>query len=224
MSHPHRDRSPSVRVGFDDRLAAEAVRVLEADGSAPIHNAGAEAAAREAAVEFEPRIVHRARALPERPPLTEALRQVSHAAGVMVVTGLVAAAIIGATATRTALGPGGEAPANFFWVLLSLLGIQTVMLLGWAVVMLMRPRTLAGGSLAAGPCSDSISWDAAAVEITSAQTLSSSEVRMTARRWERKSGLPPVSKTGLEARSDWAAGTMTEPAPRLGVPLRVRRN
>lgn len=134
-------------ITFADRLLAEAVRVHEQGGSAPIEHDGAQAAARAAGGDFEARVVRRARALPEAKALDDALHQVRRAALLAVFVGTVLAVAGGAGAARAALAVAPGHAVNFFLLLIGLLGLQTLLLLGWLIMIGARPHALAAGSL-----------------------------------------------------------------------------
>jgi len=137
------------RASFAPRLLAEAVRRWERDtGSAPAEDQAAKTA-RDAGGDLELRIVNRARNVSQSHPISEAIARVHRASGFVVLTAAILALITGAAAARGALGPERDEPVNFFWVLLSLLGLQTLLLLGWMVILLIRPGSsaLAAASL-----------------------------------------------------------------------------
>ena len=142
-------------VGPDDRLLAEAVRAFEEDGALPVNEPPAEALARRLGGRLEARISHRGAALSVASALRDALHTVRRLLGWTVVGWMVVASLTGAGAVRAGLGGASGEPINVFWVLLSLLGIQTLLLFGWAFVALVHPASLgatplAGAVLAAG--------------------------------------------------------------------------
>ncbi|MHC5002613.1 MAG: DUF2868 domain-containing protein [Planctomycetota bacterium] len=132
---------------FDDRLLAEAVRFHEADGAEPVHDAAAEELARDAGGSLEQRVVCRARLLDVSGALVDAMGHCVRSAATVVLVGLVLAAAGGAGAARASLGTSGDDPVNIFLVLVGLLVLQTVLLLVWLAMILVRPAALAGGSL-----------------------------------------------------------------------------
>ena len=136
---------PPLRV--EDRLLAEAVRALEHDGRAPLQDPAADARAVEAGGDLERRITVRARALAQAPKLDEALRHVRQASGLVVAAAVVLALVAGGATARAILEADRGRPVNFFWALGGAVGVQTVLLVAWALLMLLRPRALAAGSL-----------------------------------------------------------------------------
>ncbi len=137
-----------------DRLLAEAVRAYEEDGSSPLGEQDADTAGRQAGGDLEHRLVARARALSVAGPLREALRHVRQATSLIVVVGVVLAAVAGAATARAALSGEPAVPVNFFWVLGGVLGVQSAVLLLWVVLVLIGPAaaagSLGGGALALG--------------------------------------------------------------------------
>ena len=85
-----------------DRLLAEAVRAYEEDGSSPLGEQDADTVGRQAGGDREHRVVARARALSVAGPLREALRHVRQATSLIVVVGVVLAAVAGAARKTTA--------------------------------------------------------------------------------------------------------------------------
>lgn len=149
---PEHPRAP---IRLADRLLAEAMRAAEQDGAALRDEAAAEEAARDRGGDLERRIVHRAAGASIAKPLVAALRHVRQATGWIVLIGIVLALIAGAGAVRAAIGAPRTEPINFFWLLASLLGVQTLLLLVWVVLMIAWPRSagvspLGGAALALG--------------------------------------------------------------------------
>ncbi|MDY7109728.1 MAG: DUF2868 domain-containing protein, partial [Planctomycetota bacterium] len=147
-----RSRAP---IRLRDRLLAEALRAVERDGSGLRKETEAEAEARSEGGDFERRIVQRAVASSIADPLATALRRVRQTTGWIVFIGMVLALLAGAGAVRAAIGAPRTEPINFFWLLASLLGVQTLLLLIWLVLMLAWPRSagvspLGGLALAVG--------------------------------------------------------------------------
>ena len=148
MSRPSQDeRGRGPRPGFADRLLAESVRALEHDGARPLEEPQAEGSAVEGGGDFEARLAARARSLSAATPLEQALRQTGQIMVLMLVVGLLLAAVAGASAARASLATEGDAPVNVFWALAGLLGIQTLLLVAWLVVMAKAPGALADFSL-----------------------------------------------------------------------------
>lgn len=128
-------------IGFTDRLLAEAVCAAEREGATDQRQA--DDAARVAGGDFETRIVVRARSLAMAEPLREALRQVRRATTLIGVVIMLVAVLAGLAAARAALR---EQTVNFFWAVGGLLGIQTILLAAWALMMWRGPAALSGGS------------------------------------------------------------------------------
>ncbi|MBK8906438.1 MAG: DUF2868 domain-containing protein [Rhodospirillales bacterium] len=143
------------RIGIGERVLAEAVRVHEEGRGATLHEPQADAAGRSAGGDLERRIVVRAGAVSVAHGLRQALAQLRGATIAAVVIAAAVAAVAGATAARLALGASAGEPANFFWVLGSLLGVHTLALLVWIVIICLRPGDtvtglLGGAALALG--------------------------------------------------------------------------
>ncbi|MEX0654262.1 MAG: DUF2868 domain-containing protein [Phycisphaeraceae bacterium] len=147
------------------RVLAEAVRAYEAaaPGGAGVDDRAAEAAGRAVGGDFERRLVARAAALPAAGKLSQALDRVTRAGKWAVVVGVVLMAVAGAGAARGAMAVsvdggasggggisgGGGQTVNVFWALGALLGVQTLLLLGWLVAMVGWPGGAGQGSLGA---------------------------------------------------------------------------
>jgi hypothetical protein len=130
---------PDGSIDLSDRLLAEAVRFAERDGAALHDEPAADKAGRAAGGDLETRIVRRAAALSAAPTLRDELSAVHRVSSWIVLVGFVLAIVTGAGAARAALGTVHAEPVNFFWVLASLLGVQSLLLVGWFVVMTARP-------------------------------------------------------------------------------------
>jgi hypothetical protein len=134
-------------IGFPDRLLAEAVRALERDGAQPIDDPRAESEAAGAGGDFEQRVAIRARSLDVSRGLGEALGRTRQVIGVIMAVGMLLAAVAGAAAARASLSTADDAPVNIYWALGGLLGIQTLLLAVWFVLIIKGPSALAGASL-----------------------------------------------------------------------------
>ncbi len=141
-------RAPAPAV-FADRLLAESVRALEHDGAAPIIEPDAEQSAIAGGGDFEQRIVRRAGGLSLAGEMRAALHHVDRATFTIVALLVVLALAAGAGAGRALLDVERETPVNFFRLLGGLVGVQTVLLVVWFMVMLLKPTALATGSLGA---------------------------------------------------------------------------
>ncbi len=138
-----------------DRLLAEALCAYERDGAEPLDEAAADEKARRSGGDFEHRVVHRATAVTIAGKLSGGLRSVKQATAWIILAGVILAGVTGAGAARAALGAPRDEPVNFFWVFVSLLGLQTVLLLAWFALMLLARRSvnvspLGGAALALG--------------------------------------------------------------------------
>ncbi len=120
---------------------------MEQDGAAAIDEPEAQTSAIESGGGFEQRLVARAGALSIAGELGTSLRRVDRTAATVVAVLVLLALAAGAGAGRALLDVPREVPVNFFRLLGGLVGIQTVLLVAWFVVMLVRPSALARGSL-----------------------------------------------------------------------------
>ncbi len=132
---------------LEERLLAEAVRTHEDAQGYVIDDPQAEALARESAGDFEHRIMVRAQSLEIAPTLKSALQHLRQMFQLLLVVSLVIAVVSGATAAQVALGAKSDQPVNFFWVLGGILGVQTIALLAWLILMMVRPSGMSTGSL-----------------------------------------------------------------------------
>ncbi|MEX0884977.1 MAG: DUF2868 domain-containing protein [Phycisphaeraceae bacterium] len=127
------------RVGGQDRLLVEMVRVREQLEGRGLGGAeAAEATARDVGGSFDTRLVARARALPEARVLTQAVQRTGAGMRALVGVALLAAALAGFGAAGAALQPTVGDTVNIYPAMVGLLGVQMVMLLGWAALMLVR--------------------------------------------------------------------------------------
>jgi len=114
---------------------SEAIRLRE-EQAGPLEDLEANRVARHAGGSLTARIEHRARQLAQRDGLTEALRHWQQGARLALIALLVLALFSGAGLAFTALGDG-QVPVNVFWALGSLLGLDLILLLGWALGLLL---------------------------------------------------------------------------------------
>jgi hypothetical protein len=133
----------------DDRLLADAVRALEHDGQALINDPAAAEVGRHTGDDLESRIIGRADALPIAARLRTAVHELQRVFITIAVVALVAAGLAGAATMRAALGGSSDEPTNVFVVLGSILLLQTLLLFLWLAVLIVRPRTVATGSIGA---------------------------------------------------------------------------
>ncbi|WP_420234252.1 DUF2868 domain-containing protein [Pseudomonas sp. ABY48] len=112
----------------------ETIRLRE-EHAGPLEDQEANRLARAAGGDLSTRIRHRARWLAERDGLTEALRHWLQGARLALIALALLAVISGAGLGFAALGDG-QTPVNVFWALGSLLGLNLVLLIGWALGLL----------------------------------------------------------------------------------------
>nr|BFE93266.1 hypothetical protein GCM10020185_38020 [Pseudomonas brassicacearum subsp. brassicacearum] len=109
----------------------ETIRLRE-EHAGPLEDQEANRLARAAGGDLATRIRHRARWLAERDGLTEALRHWLQGARLALIALALLAVISGAGLGFAALG-NGQAAVNVFWALGSLLGLNLILLIGWAL-------------------------------------------------------------------------------------------
>ncbi|MDO7895785.1 DUF2868 domain-containing protein [Pseudomonas citrulli] len=109
----------------------EAIRLRE-EHAGPLEDQEANRLARAAGGELSTRIRYRARWLAERDGLVLALRHWLQGARLALVVLAVLAVVSGAGLGLAALGDG-QTPVNVFWAVGSLLGLNLVLLIGWAL-------------------------------------------------------------------------------------------
>jgi len=126
---------------FEDLWLTEALRLTEED-SGPLEDAEANRQARAAGGPFEARLVTRARLLGQRDGLLAARRRWRQGALLAAWLLGIVALFCGAGLAAGALGDGSR-PVNVFWALGSLLGLNLLSLLVWALGLLGGGRQLA---------------------------------------------------------------------------------
>ena len=109
----------------------ETIRLRE-EHAGPLQDQEANRLARTAGGDLSSRIRHRALRLAERDGLTQALRHWLQGARLAVLVLTVLAIASGAGLGFAALGDG-QTPVNVFWALGSLLGLNLILLIGWAL-------------------------------------------------------------------------------------------
>jgi hypothetical protein len=135
-------------VGLEQRLLTEAVRSYEDAQGVPFTDLYADTAARAADGDLEHRLIVRACSLPVAADLRKALQHLHSAFRLTFGIGLVILILTGATTARITLGSPSDGPViNFFLVLGSLLGLNTVMLLIWGTLIAAKPGAVPTGSL-----------------------------------------------------------------------------
>ncbi|WP_150642276.1 DUF2868 domain-containing protein [Pseudomonas fluorescens] len=112
----------------------ETVRLRE-EHAGPLEDLEANRLARSAGGDLPSRIQYRARWLADRDGLTDALRHWLQGARLALIVLALLAVVSGAGLAFAALG-NGQAPVNVFWALGSLLGLNLILLFGWALGLL----------------------------------------------------------------------------------------
>lgn len=115
---------------LDKRWLTEAIRLRE-EHTGPLDDQEANRRARQQGGDLPQRIETRALWLAERDGLRLALEHYKRGARLALLALLVLAAVSGAGLALAALGDG-QRPVNVFWALGSLLGLNLLLLLGWA--------------------------------------------------------------------------------------------
>lgn len=139
---------PGEQSDFRDQLLAEAVRLHEDAQGFAIDDSQADASAQQVNGDFETRIIARARALTHAPTLQTAFQQLHTTFGLTLGIALFVALMSGVGVARMALNSDPNGPVmNFFWVLGSVLGVPTLALLIWLVLLWVRPGTMFSNSL-----------------------------------------------------------------------------
>ena len=136
-------------IAVNDRLLVEAVAALELLEGRPLDDPHLNIAVIAADGDFERRLVNRAKAIDARRAreLRDGLREVRQSIGLAIFIGTVLALVGGMGTARAALISINDKPVNFFWALTALLGLQTVMLLVWLVLMLASGRKYKSGGM-----------------------------------------------------------------------------
>lgn len=116
---------------LDKRWLTEAVRLRE-EHAGPLEDQEANRRARQLGGDLATRIENRAMWLAERDGMTTALRHWKQGARLALLALLLFAGLSGAGLGIAALGDG-QRPVNVFWALGSLLGVNLLLLIGWAL-------------------------------------------------------------------------------------------
>lgn len=128
------------------RIVAEAVRLHEERAGAPIDEAHAWRQGRNTDGPLEARILARAIATRLGQQVAGSVERLRGVAGGATLVAAALAAVSGMAAAGVVFGAAATGPAgqlNIFWVLSSLLGLQTLLLLAWFVFMVL-PRARGG--------------------------------------------------------------------------------
>jgi Protein of unknown function (DUF2868). len=138
------------RIDLGERLLAEAVRLHEDAQGFVTDEPRADAAAQTAGGDLEQRVIIRAQSLPIASSVADALRQLRGTFGLVVALALILAALAGSVTAHTALSIQEHEPVNFFWVFGSVLGVPSIALLAWLIVVFVKPGTASARSLGRG--------------------------------------------------------------------------
>ena len=129
----------------DSRLTAEAM--AQAGAAAPDRHALA--VARRTPGGIEAKVIAYFEALPEAGATHQMVRRVLRILWLVTLLGRVLALVAGAATLRTAFGAAGGIAINFYGAIISLLGLNTLVLLVWAVGIAVAPRAAGDNSLGA---------------------------------------------------------------------------
>ncbi|MHC4947062.1 MAG: DUF2868 domain-containing protein [Planctomycetota bacterium] len=142
-------RADAGPLALDEHLLVEGVRAWEhlRPPAEAVDASAAEDEARRAGGDLARRLATRARRHPAAASVEAALERLGRVTGLVVAAGCLLALVAGAGSARAALGRPGDEPVNFYFVLGGLLGVQTLLLLGWIALMLRGPAALRAGSL-----------------------------------------------------------------------------
>jgi hypothetical protein len=142
------NKKPEGQADFRDQLLAEAVRLHEDAQGFAMDDPQADANAQQVDGDFETRIIARARALTSAPTLQAAFQQLHTTFGLTLGIALFVALMGGIGVARMALNSVPNGPImNFFSVLGGVLGVPTLALVIWLVLLWVRPGTMFSNSL-----------------------------------------------------------------------------
>lgn len=131
---------------YSDRMLAEAVAALECRSHESIDDTEANARAQLVDGDLEQRIITRAGSLPVASSLHAAIHHMYAALGWIIAIAVIGVIFAGAATARAVLGSPSTAefrePINIFLALLSILGLQTLILLLWLSVVVVLPRMM----------------------------------------------------------------------------------
>jgi hypothetical protein len=97
----------------------------------------------------EAKVIAYFEALPEAGATRHMVRRVQRTLWLVTLLGRVLALVAGAATLRTAFGADGGLAINFYGAMISLLGLNTLVLLAWVVTVAIAPRTAGDNSLGA---------------------------------------------------------------------------
>jgi len=136
-------------VTLNQRVLAETVRLYEDAQGFALDEPQALEEARATGGDLEQRIIVRSRTLSITPALRTALQQLRGASTLTVVAVLVLSLLAGAGTAQVTFESRLDGYINFFWVLGGLLGVPTLTLLLWLIMIAIRPPNIASGFLGA---------------------------------------------------------------------------
>lgn len=154
---------------IDDLWLTEAVRLREEHAGA-LEDTEANRRARVEGGDLLTRITHRARSLAERDGMLAALHHWKQGARLSLIALAIFAVISGAGLAFAALG-NGQAPVNVFWALGSLLGLNLILLISWALGLAFAGESTASLGRLWLWLSDKLARDAQAVQLAPALIL-----------------------------------------------------
>jgi len=154
---------------LDSLWLTEAVRLRE-EHAGPLEDLEANRRARATAGDLPTRIQNRALWLAERDGLLSALHHWKQGARLALIVLAMMVVITGAGLAFAALG-NGQAPVNVFWALGSLLGLNLILLLSWALSMLFAGESTASLGRLWLWLSEKLARDAQAAQLAPALVL-----------------------------------------------------
>lgn len=154
---------------LDSLWLTEAVRLRE-EHAGPLEDLEANRRARATAGDLPTRIQNRALWLAERDGLLNALHHWKQGARLALIVLAMMVVITGAGLAFAALG-NGQAPVNVFWALGSLLGLNLILLLSWALSMLFAGESTASLGRLWLWLSEKLARDAQAAQLAPALVL-----------------------------------------------------
>ena len=154
---------------MDSLWLTEAVRLRE-EHAGPLEDLEANRRARATAGDLPTRIQNRALWLAERDGLLNALHHWKQGARLALIVLAMMVVITGAGLAFAALG-NGQAPVNVFWALGSLLGLNLILLLSWALSMLFAGESTASLGRLWLWLSEKLARDAQAAQLAPALVL-----------------------------------------------------
>ena len=125
---------------FQQRLLAEALRRHEKSTEQILSDPVSELAAISMGGDFEARVRTRAEGIADRTGVRQLFAQFDRSIRITVVVLWVIGALLGAAAAKATLTPDSFGLVNFYWVLLTLLGVHTLALLLWFIALVLRPH------------------------------------------------------------------------------------